>query len=263
MKITVIGAGNMGGAIAAGAVKKGLLKPEELTISDPRPDLAEKLKKEGFQVRYTTENKSAVKGADVIIVAVKPWLMEEVLGDISEAVDRENQVIVSIAAGVTFEQLGGYLANERFGGLGLYRVIPNTAITLGKSVTFIASYNTMPKQDSMVMDLLEAMGDVFVVNEGQMTAVTALASSGIAYAYKYIDAAVKGGEQMGISGDEALKIVLGTVKGAVAMLENNATQPQEEINKVTTPGGITLKGLEAMEKSGFSQAVIDGLLATK
>lgn len=253
----------MGGSIAAGAVRKGLLEPEELTISDPRPDLAEKLRGEGFSVGYTTENKEAVKGADMIIVAVKPWLMEDVLDGIAEVVDREKQVVVSIAAGIDFGQLNGYLGSERFGGLGLYRVIPNTAITLGKSVTFIASFNTSPGQDSMVMDLFKAMGEVFEVAEGQMPAVTALASSGIAYAYKYIDAAVKGGEKMGIDRDKALEIVLGTVKGAVAMLESNGTFPQQEIDKVTTPGGITLKGLEAMEKSGFSQAVIDGLLATK
>lgn len=253
----------MGGAIAAGAVRSGLVKPQELMISSPRPVFAEKLRKEGFEVGYTANNAESVKGADIIIVAVKPWLMEAVLGEIAEAIDREKQVVASIAAGISFERLDGYLSSGQSGNIGLYRVIPNTAITLGQSVTFIASHNTTPEQDKNIAGLFEAMGKVFKVSEEQMTAVTALASSGIAYAYKYIDAAVKGGEEMGINREDALRIVLGTMKGAVAMLENNESQPQEEIDKVTTPGGITLKGLEAMEKSGFSKAVIDGLLATK
>ena len=253
----------MGGSIAAGAVRAGLVNAADMTVADPGSALADRLKSEGIEIRHTTDNRAAVAGADMILVAVKPWLMEQVLGEISDVIDRKSQSVVSIAAGVSFEQLGSHLRTDRFGAVGLYRVIPNTAISLGKSVTFIASHGSSAQQDSNVMELFKALGDVFVIGEKDITAVTALSSSGIAYALRYLDAASAGGEQMGIPRDEALKIVIATMKGAIALLEANDTDPQTEIDKVTTPGGITLKGLEAMEKSGFSQSVADGLFATK
>lgn len=253
----------MGGSIAAGAVKAGVVDAGSVTIADPRADIVESLAQKGVVIGYSAENREALRGADLIIVAVKPWLMESVLGEISDVIDRSRQAVVSIAAGVTFSQLEAYLATAKFGGMGIYRVIPNTAISIGSSVTFVASHNTSTTQDSYVMELFKSLGEVFVIGEGEMTAATALASSGIAYAFKYIDAAMQGGATMGFDEQTALRIVVATVKGAVGMLETHGSMPQEEIDKVTTPGGITLKGLEAMEKAGFSQAVIDGLLATK
>lgn len=252
----------MGGSIALGAVKNNVVAGRDVIVSDPRESLADDMGKD-TDMRFTTDNVHAIKGADLVVVAVKPWLMEEVLGGIAEKLDRKKQAVVSIAAGVTFEKLEDYLSSSKLGIMGLYRVIPNTAIALGKSATFIAKQGTTVEQDKMILSLLQALGEVFEVEEGQMTAVTALASSGIAYALRYMDAAVKGGVEMGLDPVESLKIVLQTVRGAVALLETNRTMPQTEIDKVTTPGGITLKGLEAMEQNGFSDAVIKGLLATK
>ena len=262
MKITVIGGGNMGGAVALGAVKNNVVKGRDVVISDPRESLATDLGK-NTEIRFTTNNQSAVEGSDLVVVAVKPWLVPEVLGGRAEKLDRKKQAFISIAAGVTFEQLAEYLSFDKFGPIGLYRVIPNTAIALGESATFIAKHGTTASQDEMVRSLFSALGQVFEVEEGQMTAVTALSSSGIAYALRYMDAAVKGGVEMGLDRDASLKIVLQTMRGAIALLETNGTMPQTEIDKVTTPGGITLKGLEAMEQNGFTEAVIKGLLATK
>ena len=262
MKITVIGGGNMGGAVAVGAVKNKVVAGRDVVISDPRETLSETLG-QGTEIRFTTDNASAVEGADLVVVAVKPWLMEQVLGGIAAKLDREKQAVVSIAAGVTFEKLNEYLSSSELGAIGLYRVIPNTAIALGQSATFIAKNGTTAGQDEMVLSLFDALGEVFEVEEGQMTAVTALSSSGIAYALRYMDAAVKGGVEMGLDAGESLKIVLQTMRGAITLLETNGTMLQTEIDKVTTPGGITLKGLEAMEQNGFSDAVLKGLLATK
>lgn len=252
----------MGGAIALGAVKNKVVAGRDVVVSDPRESLADSMG-QGTGMRFTTDNLSAIEGADLVVVAVKPWLMEEILGGIAEKLDRKKQALVSIAAGVTFEKLEAYLSTAKYGKMGLYRVIPNTAIALGKSTTFIAKHATSQAQDGMVLTLFDALGEVFEVEEGQMGAMTALSSSGIAYALRYMDAAVKGGVEMGIDTDEALKIVLQTMRGALALLETNGTMPQTEIDKVTTPGGITLKGLDAMEKNGFTDAVIKGLLATK
>ncbi len=249
----------MGGAIAVGAAKNG----HSVVVADPRIMFAGAWG-EGLDIQFTTENWQAVMDADLVIVAVKPWLMEEVLKGVAMALV-PGQAVVSIAAGVTFAQLEEYLSPMPFwvGKVGLFRVIPNTAIALGQSTTFISCRNVTQEQYDKVHSLFAPLGKVFDVKQDQMTAVTALASSGIAYALRYMDAAVKGGVEMGLDEKESLRIVLQTVRGAVALLETNGTMPQTEINKVTTPGGITLKGLEAMEQNGFSDAVIKGLLATK
>ena len=262
MKITVIGGGNMGGAVAVGAVRQKVVSDHDVVVSDPRQELAQTLGN-GTKICFTSDNAAAVENADLVIVAVKPWLMQQVLEGIAPKLDRQKQALVSIAAGVTFEMLDEYLSAHKYGHMGMYRVIPNTAIALGYSATFIAKKGTSINQDEMVRSLFDALGEVFEVDETQMTAVTALSSSGIAYALRYIDAAVKGGVEMGLGKEESLKIVMQTMRGALALLETNGTMPQTEIDKVTTPGGITLKGLEAMEKNGFSHAVIEGLLATK
>ena len=262
MKVAIIGVGNIGGAIASAIVKRGVRVVSSVIVADPRPTLADSLAKDGINISYTPDNRKAITDVDLIIVAVKPWLMEQVLNEISGDIDRNRQVVASLAAGVTFDQLKAYLQVDTLGELPLYRIIPNTAIVLGKSVTFIASQGTTATQDESVKDLFIALGEVFVIEERLMTAVTSLSSSGIAYALRYLDAAATGGEQMGIPRNDALRIVVATMKGAIAMLEANESQPQEEIDKVTTPGGVTLKGLDAMEKNGFSEAVVKGLLST-
>lgn len=263
MKITVIGGGNMGGAIAQGAVRSTCVAPADVTVSDPSPEIKHSF--EGFNplINLCSDNSKAILGADMIIVAVKPWLIESVLSNILDAVDRERQMVVSIAAGVTFDDLRGYLKCELMGDIALYRVMPNTAISLGKSTTFVCKHNSSAEQDQMITSLFDALGKTFAIEEAQMTAMTALASCGIAYAYKYIDASIKGGVEMGIDEQMAREVVLQTVGGALKMLNTNKNSPQTEIDKVTTPGGITLKGLEEMERCGFSDAVVKGLLASK
>lgn len=263
MKITVIGAGNMGGAIAAGAVRSGLVAPDDVMISNPGRRFVDSMKAEGYMLGYTCDNATSVEGAEMVIVAVKPWKMEEVLGQIAPKLDRQKQCVVSIAAGISFAKLEEYLANDRYGDVALYRVIPNTAIAIGLSVTFVSSHKSSAGQDADLKELFGKLGSVFDITEEEIYPYTALSSSGIAYAYKYLDAAAQGGVKMGVGQQRALRVVIDTMKSAVAMLEANRTMPQQEIDKVTTPGGITLKGLDAMEKNGFSRAVLEGLLATK
>jgi pyrroline-5-carboxylate reductase len=263
MKITVIGAGNIGGAIVEGSVRQGILKTTDIVVSDPHPSIKERFVNKNIVVKHVNNNAIAVEGADLVIVAVKPWLVEEVMREISGVIDRDEQAIVSIAAGVTFAQITQFLSTADEKQTEIYRVIPNTAISLGKSVSFIARHNPSVRHEAQVQTLFEALGEIFYVEEREMTACTALASAGIAYALRYIDAAMRGGEALGIDRDKSLKIVMKTVDGALALLQANNACPQTEIDRVTTPGGVTLKGLDAMENGGFSKAVIDGLLATK
>lgn len=262
MKIAVIGGGNMGKAIGLGAINSGFIEPHLIRFSDPSEDVHKYIGGYNPNIELFTDSREAIKGVDLIIVAVKPWLLETVLTEISDVIDRENQNLVSIVAGANFSDISTYLGGD-LGQMSLYRVIPNTAVILGKGTSFIARYNSTASQDEFIFNLFSSMGDAFMVEEPQMWTYTALSSCGIAYAYKYIDAAIQGGVKLGIEQEEARAILIQTIKGALAMLENNNSMPQTEIDKVTTPGGITLRGLAEMEKNGFTDAVIKGLLASK
>ncbi len=263
MKIAVIGGGNMGGATAAGAIRAGVVKGEDVVISHLEPKCHPLF--EGFmdQIKIEDDNAKCVAEADIVIVAVKPWMMEQILGEIAPALDRTKQTLVSIAAGITFEQLAQMLNNAELGDMGLYRIIPNTAIAISQSVNFICRHNTTESQDSALLTIFDAVGKSFMVDESQMTPLTSLSSCGIAFAYKYIDASIEGGVEMGIEEQLARDIVLQTVRGALMMLETNGTMPQPEIDKVTTKGGITFKGLDAMAEAGFTEAVKSGLKSSR
>ncbi|MFR9651098.1 MAG: pyrroline-5-carboxylate reductase [Rikenellaceae bacterium] len=263
MKIAVIGGGNMGGAVAAGAIRAGVVAAQDVVVSHLEPKCEPLF--EGFRDQITIEddNAKAVEGANLVVVAVKPWMMEQIMGEIAPALDRSRQAVVSIAAGVTFDQLEVIASNDKFGALGLYRIIPNTAIAIAQSVNFISKRGTSAEHDEAVLTIFSALGRCFEVEESMMTPMTSLSSCGIAFAYKYIDASIEGGVEVGIDRNVARDVVLQTVRGALMMLEGNGTMPQEEIDKVTTKGGITLKGLEAMARNGFSEAVISGVKESK
>ena len=254
MKITVIGAGNMGGAIARALAAASSVRHEIVCTARSSETLAS-LSASGFSA--ISDNRKAVEGADIVIFAVKPWLMEDVVRDVAPCLDLSNQVVASVAAGITFEQLTQWFD----GSPAMFRIIPNTAIEVGSGVTFISSCNASSDQRAMVLDMFSQMGYALEVEESMMAAGTALASCGIAYAMKYIQASVAGGQALGFSAEESRKIVEHTVKGAADLLLATGAVPQKEIDQVTAPGGMTQKGLAAMEQSGFSRAVTDGLNA--
>ena len=255
MKITIIGAGNMGGAIARALAAGKSATCSDITCTVRSSEKLAVLAAYGFNA--TSDNRKAVEGADMIVFAVKPWLMEEVVSNVAPCLDLSRQIVASVAAGVSFAQLTQWLG----GSPAMFRIIPNTAIEVGSGVTFISSCNASSVQRSMVLDMFSQMGYALEVEESMMAAGTALASCGIAYAMKYIQAAAAGGQALGFSPDQACSIVEYTVKGAADLLLATGNAPQAEIDKVTTPGGMTQKGLSAMEASGFSQAVADGLNA--
>jgi len=252
----------MGGSIALGAIASGLVKDTQVAISWPSPWLVERFTKLDYRGNFADDNRTTVRGADLIVVAVKPWMLDQVLGEVRDVIESQ-QIVASVVAGASFDKIEGLLRTDTRKMPPLVRIIPNTAIALGESATFISARGVDEARLAEVVGLFDSMGRTFRIDEQQMTAVTALASCGIAYAFKYIDAASRGGAELGLDPAMSLEIVLQTVCGALKMLTANGSQPQAEIDKVTTPGGITLKGLEAMERNGFSHAVIEGLKASK
>jgi pyrroline-5-carboxylate reductase len=267
MRITLIGTGNIGSAIARGLAQGTIVKASDITCTDRSEASLEKIKTFNSAFHVSTDNVEASRKADIIIIAVKPWMVERVIDEIKGVLDYDRQIIVSIAAGVTFEQLMTYLAN--YSGFDLmttptlFRVIPNTAIEVLSSMTFVSALNASDEQSALILRIFNELGNAMLVEERLMMAGTALASSGIAFALRYIRAAIEGGVELGFYPQEAQEIVVHTVKGAVDLLLTNKSNPEMEIDKVTTPGGITIKGLNEMELSGFTSAVIRGLKASK
>lgn len=261
MKIAIIGAGNMGGAIAAGLAKSRIVESGQIICTARTQKTLDKIKDIDPEIAVTTDNILAVKEADIVILSVKPWLMEEVIAGFRGYVCLSEKIFVSVAAGITLNQLCTWISPASPSEVCTFRVIPNTAASVLASMTFIASANADAEQIKLVADIFDEIGCTMYVEERLIPAGTALASCGIAFAMRYIRAASEGGIEIGFRPEEARKIVEYTVKGAAELLLANGGHPEEEIDKVTTAGGITIKGLNEMEHEGFTSAVIKGLKA--
>ena len=251
----------MGGSIARGLVRSGFMPASDIAVSSPRNVTLDALSADCPGLQVSTDNSTVVQGADVIILAVKPWLIGKVLDEIAPRVAFREQIIVSLAAGVSLSDIDAML-HRYSSSRTLFRAIPNTAMLVGSSMTFLCRDNATPQQVDMVKSIFDALGTAAVIDERLMGAATALCSCGIAYAMRYVRAATEGGVELGIYPHKAKEYVLATLRGAVELLEATGNNPEVEIDKVTTPGGITIKGLNAMEAHGFTTAVIEGLKAS-
>ena len=256
MKISVIGAGAMGGTTVEGLIKSQYLSNGDITVSDPNPDALKKFANTG--VKTTSVNQDAAKDADIVCVVVKPWLVETVLTGIKSVLNPQKQLLIVIAAGVSSASIQGWLDTNC---PPLFLVIPNIAIAQLASMTFIVPVNASAEQTQTVKTLFDKMGHTLLTDEQHLAAGTTLASCGIAYAMRYIRAASEGGVELGFKADDAKKIVMQTMKGAVELLEASGLHPEAAIDLVTTPGGVTIKGLNEMEHAGFTSSVIRGLKA--
>ncbi len=268
MKIAMIGAGAMGGATVEGLIKSNFFKNEDITVSDPSEKVVEKFAEQG--VNTSTDNKKAAQDADIVCVCVKPWLVEQVLNGIKNVLNPEKQLLIVIAAGVKSASIQEWLGEKC---PPLFLCIPNIAIAQLQSMTFLVPCGTSSvsmssqqasladQQTELVTKIFEQMGKVLITDEQHLAAGTTLASCGIAYAMRYIRAASEGGVELGFKADNAKEIVMQTMLGAVKLLEASGMHPEAAIDLVTTPGGVTIKGLNEMEHAGFTSAVIRGLKA--
>ncbi len=256
MKIAVIGAGAMGGATVEGLIKGERFKNEDITVSDPSQAVVDKFSKTGVSV--TTDNRLAAETSDIVCVVVKPWLVERVLKDIKAELNPKTQLLIVIAAGVSSDSIKQWLGDNC---PPLFLAIPNIAIAEMASMTFIVPVDATAEQTKTITDIFDEMGNTLITDEQHLAAGTTLASCGIAYAMRYIRAAAEGGVELGFKADDAKKIVMQTMKGAVELLEASGLHPEAAIDLVTTPGGVTIKGLNEMEHAGFTSAVIRGLKA--
>lgn len=252
MKITVIGVGNMGSAIARGFIsdKEGAF---QVCISNRSVERLEALKAESAAFLVEPDFQRAIQFADLVVLAVKPWAMQSLLETVKF---RPNQVLISVAAGISFAQLSKWVN----GTVNLYRVIPNTAIALNKSMNIISSYQQKPEVDEAVLNLFNRFGASVLIPEEKMAAATSISSCGIAYLFKYIQAAMQAGVELGLTPTEAKTMAAQAAIGAgEIILSDKDSHPSVEIDKVTTPGGLTIKGVNELDKQGFSSAIIEAI----
>ena len=254
-KITIIGGGNIGSAIALGLIKSQQLQPADITVSDRYLDLLKKLQEQNVTV--TDNNAEASRNADIIILAVKPYQVMSVIEEIKPVL-KPNQLLISLVAGVGLEKLEKAVGSNA----QVFRIMPNTAIAIQESMTLISTNVKSEELRNQVVHIFNQLGKALIINEDLMGAATALASCGIAYALRYMRAAMQGGIEIGFSAELAQLITAQTVKGATGLILESGRHPEQEIDKVTTPRGVTITGLNEMEHSGFSSSVIQGLIAS-
>lgn len=256
MKVAIIGAGNMGGAIARGMAQGSLIRPADITISNPSEGKLRAIKEFNPQIKTTCNNQEAINEADLIILAVKPWFIKEVIEGLT--LQTEKQIIASVAAGIPFAEYEQWIGEKAT----IFRIIPNTAISQMQSMTLLASHNASKEQEALLANIFNEMGVAMLIDEKQMGAATALTSCGIAYVLKYIQAAMQAGVEMGIYPKDAARMVAQSVKGAAELILTNESHPSVEIDKVTTPGGLTIKGINELEHGGFTSAIINAMKAS-
>ena len=222
----------MGGSIARGLAKGTIIPASDIIVSNPTQGKLDALKAEFPALQTTRDNQEAVTGAELIILAVKPWLIKPV---VSELKLKSKQILISVAAGIPFEELAHYVADKE---MTMFRLIPNTAISEMESMTLIASRNASKEQEQLLLDIFNQMGLAMLIPEDKIAATTAMTSCGIAYVLKYIQAAMQAGIELGVYPKDGMRMIAQSVKGAAELILNNDTHPAIEIDKVCTPGEL-------------------------
>jgi pyrroline-5-carboxylate reductase len=253
MKAAIIGGGNIGLALAEGLVRAEVCKPSEITITRRNTATLSELTKKGYKT--TTDNAKAIDSSEAIFICVLPQQLNGALEEIQSTIDLKKQLVVSVVTGAHTQVFRNALGDK----LRIIRAMPNTAMKVGESMTCISAVNATQKDIALVQNLFNTMGQSLVINEDMMSAATALCACGIAFFLRTIRAASQGGVEIGFHAHDALKIAAQTAFGAAKLLIANKTHPEEEIDKVTSPKGCTIAGLNEMEHQGLSSAMIKGI----
>lgn len=252
-KVAILGGGIIGFAVAKGLSDSGAIKKADILITRRNKQAITNYRKEGYNI--STNNRDAVKNSKVIIIAVTPQQLNQLVNEIKSVVDQKWHIIFSIVSGVSVKQI-----RKLFGkNLPVVRVMPNTAIAIQESMTCISSDDKDKRARELAVDLFNNLGEAIVIKEELMVPATALCACGTAFFLRAIRAASQGGIEIGFHSQEALFMATQTAKGAADLLLKNKNHPEREVDKVTTPMGCTIAGLNQMEHSGFSSSLIKGI----
>lgn len=252
-KIAILGSGNIGLSLAKGLIKANKYKPEQVILTRRNVAALAELAKDG--IITTSDNLKAVSEAAIVVLAVLPQQLNKLLNEIKPAINTEKQLFISVISGVNCEDIRKQLDLD----VQVVRAMPNTAIAIGHSMTCIGTDTATDENIATVKDLFDTVGITVQINEELMTSATALCACGIAFFLRSIRAASQGGTEIGFHAHDALKMAAQTAKGAADLLLQLASHPEHEIDKVTSPKGCTIAGLNEMEHHGFSSAMIKGI----
>ncbi len=254
MKIAIIGTGNLGASIA-----KGLITANAITSLYLTKRTIENMQDfDGYKdVVLTTDNIEAVKHSDILIFAVQPRHFENILQQI-EPILTEKHVLISTITGYSIENMEAIVGKEQF----LIRAMPNTAIAVGKSMTCICSNELGKKRLKIAEAIFNRLGTTISIPETQMQAATVVCASGIAFWMRLIRATTQAAIQLGFDAKEAQQLAMYTCEGAANLLITSGNHPEQEIDRVTTPRGCTIEGLNEMEHKGLSSSLIQGMVSS-
>lgn len=255
-KIAIIGCGNLGTTMA-----NGLLEDKNYAASNL---IATRRNTKGLSdlvaagVTVTSDNVEAVRQADIIVLGVKPFNIKPILQEISGSLNPNKHILVCLATGITLKELAKWSGMD----LPTFRAMPNTAADVNESMTTICYNGASTDQRNTITAIFDKIGSTLYIDENLMEAATILGACGIAYVLRFMRAMIQGGIEVGFDAKTATAIVSQTMKGASELIIQNATHPESEIDKVTTPKGCTITGLNEMEHAGFSSALIKGIVAS-
>ena len=252
----MLGGGNLGIAIATGLLTKGSYRAEDIFITRRNTKSIQHLTEKGLQV--TTDNKQAVKESRWILLCVQPGQLNDLLAEIKPYLNPEQHVLISVITSISIRNIADVVGEE----FPIIRSMPNTAIAIHESMTCLAFNKQSQGVKQEVVEMFDYLGSTLIIEEELMAAATVLCASGIAFYMRFIRAATQGGIQLGFDSEDALKIAVQVSKGVSGLLASNGSHPEQEIDKVTTPRGCTIAGLNEMEHQGFSPAFIKGLVTS-
>lgn len=255
-KVAIIGAGNLGKSIIQGLIDTNSFPLENITATKRNLKDLQHFEEKGIHI--TSDNLSAANASELLIVALKPHNILAVLQELAPNINPEKHIIVSLATGISIAQIRESIGID----LPIYRAMPNTAADVQESVTCICSEDLDKERNEKVKSFFNAIGSTIQINEDLMEAATVIGACGIAYVLRFIRAMIQGGIEIGFDANTATKIVTQTVKGASELLIQREEHPEFEIDKVTTPKGCTIAGLNEMEHNGFSSALIKGIVTS-
>ncbi len=254
MKIAIIGTGNLGQSIAKGLITTNAITSLYLTKRHPESIASF----EGYQnVKVTSDNVKAVQDSDILIFAVQPAHFEGILKDIAPLLT-EKHVIISTITGYSIAKIEAAVGDAQF----IIRAMPNTAIAVGKSMTCLCSNSNGEKRIKIAEAIFNRLGTSISIPEGQMQAATVVCASGVAFWMRLIRATTQAAIQLGFDAKEAQELAMHTCEGAASLLITTGNHPEQEIDKVTTPKGCTIEGLNEMEHKGLSSSLIQGMVTS-
>lgn len=254
LNIGIIGVGNIGGAIATGLIRAEGVHPSQIGVIGKGKMRSAEFVKQGCSDFLSSSE--LCRWADVIILAVKPHHSKAVLQEVSGSC--EGKIFISTVTGLSLKQIDSILDKTAHS----YLAMPNTAISIQESMTCIATHDEDEERKSVVQRLFDELGLTLFLEEELMQGATVLAACGTAFALRYIRAQSQAGTEIGFGAKNAQLIAAQTVKGAASLLLKNNSHPENEIDKVTTPQGCTIAGLNEMEHQGFSSALIKGVITS-